>query len=208
MKKHIPHSTAIPFDEFFETGQEEQLSPFLTVPSRKWAIHLPLKTALLAAVLLILAYGTSWSALSFVFLLLVYFLAGIPSLIDSIEDLAAWQINIDVLMTMAAFGSVLIGSPFEGGLLLVLFALSGAMEDSVTRKAKQSIRSLHKLTPTRASVINPDGISVEKALSEITVHTKILVKAGQIVPLDGKVIGPGPNAGCSARPAAANGRTA
>lgn len=189
---HTPHATEIPFDEFFETGQEEHLSPFLTSPSRKWAAHLPLKIALLATILLFLAYMVFWTSfsapLAMLLLIFVYFLAGIPSLIDSIEDLAAWQINIDVLMTLAAFGSVLIGSPFEGGLLLVLFALSGAMEDSVTRKAKASISSLHKLTPTRAFVVDEEGISMEKALSEIVVHTKILVKAGQVVPLDGKVL--------------------
>ena len=45
-------------------------------------------------------------------------------------------------MTLAAFSSVLIGSGMEGGLLLVLFALSGAMEDAVTAKGKGGDRQL------------------------------------------------------------------
>ena len=48
-------------------------------------------------------------------------------------------INIDVLMTLAALLSVIIGSGYEGALLLVLFALSGAMESSVTQKMMKTL---------------------------------------------------------------------
>lgn len=184
-------TTEIPFNAFFEAGKEEQLSPFLTPSGRKWAIHLPLKAALLAALLLFCAYFSSWfefTSLSYLLLIFVYFLAGIPALIESLEDLASLQINIDVLMTLAAFGSVLIGSPLEGALLLVLFSISGAMEDAVTKKAKASIASLHQLAPSFASVLNEEGVSIERALVDIQAGERILVKAGQIVPLDGDVL--------------------
>ena len=87
--------------------------------------------------------------ISHVLLLTVYFLVGIPALIESLEDLISFEINIDVLMTLAAFSSVIIGSGMEGALLLVLFALSGSMEDAVTAKAKGAISSLHKLLQPR-----------------------------------------------------------
>jgi Cd2+/Zn2+-exporting ATPase len=187
-----PHAPTVHFDEFFETGKEEELSPFLTDSSKHLAVNLPLKGSLTAAFFLILAYIAFFTSapapLLYIPLLFVYLLAGIPALIESIEDLCSLQVNIDVLMTLAAFGSVLIGSPLEGGLLLVLFAISGSMEEAVSSKAKASIKSLHKLSPTRASVLREDGISIEKALDQITVKTKILVKAGQIVPLDGKIL--------------------
>ena len=195
------HAPAVPrphphhpvyFEEFFELGLEETVSPFLTPESRGWGRHLSLKASLLAGALLLLSFGLSffpmWVPLSFFFLILVYFLTGIPSLIDSLEDLLALDINIDVLMTLAAFSSVLIGSGMEGGLLLVLFSLSGAMEEAVTEKAKSSISHLSKLSPTRAVVVDEDGLHIEKALSDIEVGTTILVKPGEVVPLDGVVI--------------------
>jgi heavy metal translocating P-type ATPase len=182
----------ISLNAFFEAGQEEQQSPFLTPRSRTWALYLPLKAALFAAFLLFLAYLSSWvgwgSAITALLLIFVYFLAGVPSLVESLEDLASFQINIDVLMTLAAFGSVIIGSPKEGALLLVLFAISGAMEETVTKKAKESIRSLHRLAPTRASVVGDDGICIERAITEVPIHSKVLVRAGQVIPLDGTVI--------------------
>lgn len=185
-------TTPLVFEEFFETGLEETSSPFLTPKGRKWAIHLSLKAAIFAAILLfiafLLSFKTSFYPISNALLLFVYLFAGIPSLIESLEDLANFQINIDVLMTLAAFGSVLIGSPMEGGLLLVLFSISGAMEDAVTAKAKNAISSLHKLAPTKAYVLNESGVAIEKSLKEISAGVKILIKAGQVVPLDGIIL--------------------
>lgn len=180
------------FTEFFELGLEESFSPFLKPESRQWSINLTLKASFAAAFLLLASFMLSLYSplipLSHLLLVAVYFLAGTPSLIESIEDLANGDINIDILMTLAAFSSILIGSGMEGGLLLVLFSLSGAMEDAVTNKAKGSISSLHKLSPTRACVIESDGTLIERAISDIAVGTRILVKSGQVVPLDGTVI--------------------
>lgn len=192
MSTHTPRTSTILFDEFFETGKEEELSPFLTDSSKNLSVNLPLRASIFAAILLTVAYTLFFLSypqpLQYLLLLFIYILAGIPALIESIEDLLSFQVNIDVLMTLAAFGSILIGSPFEGALLLVLFSISGAMEEAVTHRAKASIKSLHKLSPTRASVIDEEGIAIEKAIQEIPVHTKILVKAGQTVPLDGKIL--------------------
>lgn len=184
-----PPSNPIIFEEFFEMGQQETLSPFITPETRLWGAHLTLKASIAAAGLLILAFASSFFfiTLSYFLLVCVYFLAGIPSLIEAIEDLASFEINIDILMTLAAFSSVLIGSGMEGGLLLVLFALSGSMEDLVTAKAKSAISTLHKLSPTKACVISPDGTLFERSIKDVAIGTPILIKSGQVVPLDGIV---------------------
>lgn len=181
----------IVFDDFFEKGLEEN-SPFLTPQSRKWAHNLSLKASIISAILLFFSYviwfTSSGGTLYYFPLIFVYFLAGIPSLIGCIEDLCRLEINIDVLMVLAAFSSVLIGSPLEGALLLVLFEISGAMEDEVTAKAKGAISSLYKLSPTKAWVIESDDSLVERSVKDILPGTSILVKAGELVPLDGVII--------------------
>lgn len=180
------------FDQFFDLGKEDTASPFLRGKSRSWGAHLNLKSSILAAVLLLLSFILSWSPtwlpLSYLLLVAVYFLAGIPSLISSIEDLIVIDVNIDVLMTLAAFSSVLIGSGMEGGLLLVLFALSGSMEEYVSMRAKGAISSLHQLSPTKACVVNADGSIIDRSIRDVQIGNHILIKAGQIVPLDGTVI--------------------
>lgn len=124
------------FDEFFASGFDESISPFLTPGSRIWGKNLSIKSAILASIFLALGFSFSFFSppISYLFLSLVYFLVGIPALISAIQDLKNLEINIDVLMTFAAFVAILMGSAIEGALLLVLFSLSHAMEDSVSKK--------------------------------------------------------------------------
>lgn len=178
------------FDEFFASGKEESISPFLTPDSRRWGKNLPLKTALFSAFLLFLAFATSFflPPVSHLFLLFVYFFSGTPALLGSIEDIKNLEINIDVLMTLAALLSVIIGSGMEGALLLVLFELSAAMENMVSDKTKGTLLSLNRLSPRFACVVSSDGTVYDKAVKEIPVGAHLLIKAGEIVPLDGTVI--------------------
>ncbi len=183
------HKAPYIFDEFFASGKEESISPFLTPGSRPWGKNLPLKSAFISAGFLALAYAASFALapLQILPLIFVYFLSGTPALIAAIEDLKKFEINIDILMTMAALLSIVIGSPLEGGLLLVLFEISAAMEMSVTHKTKGALLLLHELSPRAAYVIEDTDI-IERSVKDILPGTKLLVKAGEIVPLDGKVL--------------------
>ena len=190
MKQGYDHASQrgpIFFEEFFDLGFQETASPFLTPTSRRWGHNLPVRTALLAAALLFLSFLLSLSPgslpLSRLALVAVFFFVGVPALIETIKNIISIEINIDVLMTIAAFASLLIDSGMEGALLLVLFAVAGAMEEAVTAKAKGTINTLNKLAPTKATVINADGQLIEKAVSDLVVGTTILIKAGEIVPL-------------------------
>jgi heavy metal translocating P-type ATPase len=178
------------FDEFFASGKEESISPFLTERSRRWGKNLPLKSALLSAGLLLTAFVTSFvhPVTSYLLLAFVYFLVGTPALIDALEDLRSFEINIDVLMTMAALLSVAIGSGFEGALLLVLFELSAAMEGAVMQKTKGALRSLHELSPRFAFVVGEEGSVFQRSVKEIPTDTTLLIKAGELIPLDGIVV--------------------
>lgn len=186
----MTHSHDTNFEEFFTSGLEESISPFLTPTSRKWARNLPLRAALLSAFFLFIAYISSLfhKDLSNLFLVSVFFLSGTPAILNTIEDLKEFEINIDILMTLAAFLSILIGSQLEGGLLLVLFNFSGAMEDAVSKKAMGALHNLHKLSPTRATVIDAEGNTYEKSVKEVSVGTHVLIRAGEIIPLDGTVV--------------------
>jgi len=180
------------FDDYFNKGQTSANSPFVTASSRWMGKDLPLRASLIAALFLATAFALSFfptvKPASGILLVAVYFLVGIPSLIDAVRDLAAFEINIDVLMTFAAFSSVLLGSGMEGALLLVLFETSSALEKTVTRKAQGAISRLHRLSPGSAHVVKEDGTLLERSVKDITVGTQILVRAGEVVPLDGTII--------------------
>ena len=176
--------------DFFEMGLEESASPFLTPFARKLSHNFPLKASIFAAFLLAASFFLkSYSfGLSSVLLASVYVIVGIPALINAIEDIVLRRdCNIDVLMTLAAFSAIFIGSGFEGALLLVLFALSGAIEDAVSLKAKNALIELHKIVPVKAYVIE-EGELHERAIQDVALESLVLVRAGEVVPLDGIVI--------------------
>jgi len=178
------------FDEFFASGMEESISPFLTDKSRFFGKNLSLKSACLGGFFLLVSFISSYThpLLTPLFLIITYFLSGTKALIETVEDIKNFEINIDVLMTLAAFLSVLIGSPMEGALLLVLFSISGAMEETVSNKSKSAVTNLTRLSPTFAKIIDTDGSVYDKSVREILIGMRVLVPAGEIIPLDGKVI--------------------
>jgi Cd2+/Zn2+-exporting ATPase len=186
-------STEAIFRKFFDMGLEESASPFLNLRSRNLARNLPLKSALVAAFLLALAFACLYvptlAPLATILLASVYLIVGVPALINAWEDVVLKKdVNIDVLMTIAAFSSFIVGSGYEGALLLVLFALSGAIEDAVTLKAKNALSSLHALVPTKVALIRAeDDEVIERAIQDVQCNSHILVRAGEIVPLDGQI---------------------
>ena len=75
------------FDEFFASGKEESISPFLTPDSRKFGKNLSLKVSITAAFLLTAAFGSSFyqTPLSNLLLAFVYFFVGTPALIAALK---------------------------------------------------------------------------------------------------------------------------
>ena len=178
------------FDQFFLSGLDPSVSPFLSANSQKWGKSLSLKNSLFALFFLLLAHAVANINLPFSYFLLtiIYFLLGTPAILKTSQDIFKITVNINVLMTLAAFLSILIGSPYEGALLLVLFALANALTEQVTFKTKSAIHELNKINPTKVLLLKEDGTFIEKSIKEIAVGDQLLIKAGEIVPLDSVVI--------------------
>lgn len=180
------------FQRFFEMGQEESASPFLREGGKRFSKNLSLKAAMFAACLLLLAFlfrSTVYETFIPFLLSLVFLLVGASALSSSIENIFIQKdVNIDVLMTVAAFGALTMGNPMEGGLLLVLYELSAALEDMVTYRAKQSLVHLGEINPEKATCMTKEGLFLDKSVHDIEVGQILLVRSGEIVPIDGKVV--------------------
>jgi Zn2+/Cd2+-exporting ATPase len=184
---------SIPTDQleaYIESGFSDEHSPFIKRNSKFLSKNTGLKSALLAACFLLASYAlyAFYPPVANLCLLFVYLLAGTHALIESIDDLFHMKVNIDVLMTLAAFFSIVIGSPYEGGLLLVLFAISEAMEAATTQKTTTSLQSLHKLTPQKALVVRGENDFIEKSIEDVKPGDHIFIKVGATIPLDGVII--------------------
>jgi Cd2+/Zn2+-exporting ATPase len=96
------------------------------------------------------------------------------------------EFNINLLMTIAAVGAILIGEMLEAAVVVFLFAIGEALEGYTADRARQSIRGLMTLQPTRAILLF-GGMEIETPIESIKVNDLVLVKAGENIPVDGIV---------------------
>jgi len=95
--------------------------------------------------------------------------------------------NMNVLMTIAVTGAVLIGEWSEGAAVAFLFSVSETLESYTIDKARQSIRSLMEIAPRIATVIR-NGREMEMPVDEIKPGDVLLVRPGEKIAMDGTVV--------------------
>jgi Cd2+/Zn2+-exporting ATPase len=96
--------------------------------------------------------------------------------------------DMNLLMTIAVIGAMLIGQWFEAGTVAFLFAFSLLLESWSVGRARRAIRALVNLTPPTARYICPhDGDIMEKPVAEVPLGATVLVRPGERIPLDGIV---------------------
>ncbi|WP_069130548.1 heavy metal translocating P-type ATPase [Rhodohalobacter halophilus] len=122
------------------------------------------------------------------FYLLSYATGGYQGLIETIDSLRKFELNIDFLMIAAALGAAVLGEWIEGATLLFLFSLSGALESYALGKSRNAIHSLLELRPSQGLRKNDDGAEELIPIEELRVGDIVIVKPGEHIPIDGKVI--------------------
>ena len=101
-----------------------------------------------------------------------------------------WERRIDVhlLMLIAALGAILVGQPYEGILLLFLFSTAGALEHYAMERTRKAIDALLTRAPKEACVLLADEREVSVAITELKPGDRLIVRPGELVPVDGLVL--------------------
>ena len=98
------------------------------------------------------------------------------------------NLNINALMCVAVTGAVMIGQYPEAAMVMVLFNLSEAIEAKALDKARKAIRNLLALAPEKATVLRADGAWADVDIRQIAVGSRVRVKPGERVGLDGIIV--------------------
>ncbi|WP_370649633.1 heavy metal translocating P-type ATPase [uncultured Desulfovibrio sp.] len=98
------------------------------------------------------------------------------------------NLNINALMSVAVTGAVLIGQFPEAAMVMVLFNISEAIEAKALDRARNAIKNLLALAPDTATVLREDGSWREMDIREVAVGSRVRVKPGEKIALDGLVV--------------------
>ncbi|OBE91984.1 heavy metal translocating P-type ATPase [Mycobacterium sp. 852002-10029_SCH5224772] len=107
---------------------------------------------------------------------------------DGLQALRAKTLDVDLLMVVAAVGAASIGQIFDGALLIIIFATSGALEDVATKRTQDSVNGLLDLAPEQAVVVSPDGTEHAVPAQHVRVGDLVLIRPGERVSADGVVV--------------------
>ncbi|WP_200304401.1 heavy metal translocating P-type ATPase [Streptomyces adelaidensis] len=127
----------------------------LALPEARWA--LASTVAFLLAFPLDLAGASAW--LYGPLYAIAYAAGGWEPALEGLRALREKSLDVDLLMIVAALGAAAIGQVLDGGLLIVIFATSGALEALATARTEDSVRGLLDLAPTTATRLSRDGSS-------------------------------------------------
>jgi cation transport ATPase len=108
-------------------------------------------------------------------------LAGLRALRDKTLD-------VDLLMIVAALGAAGIGQVFDGALLIVIFATSGALEAFATARTADSVRALLGLAPEQATRVRPDGGEETVDTATLEVGNLVRIRPGERIGADAVVV--------------------
>jgi len=117
-----------------------------------------------------------------------YVTGGWEPALSGLQALREKTLDVDILMIVAALVAASIGQVFDGALLIVIFATSGALEAFVTRRTADSVRALLDLAPERATRLNADGSEEEVDTADLVIGDIVLVRPGERIGADGEVM--------------------
>lgn len=143
--------------------------------------------------LIILSFVSGWlgnGMIEHFIMLVVTILGGSPIVIQGISALRYKVVSIELLVSFAVIGAILIGEFSESGIVVWLFALGRFLEARTLTRTRSAIAQLVQLMPKQALRIStPTSRTFELIdIDDIQVGDYVLVKTGSQIPVDGKIV--------------------
>ncbi|MCW8119105.1 heavy metal translocating P-type ATPase [Streptomyces anthocyanicus] len=154
----------------------------LALPEARWA--LVSLVAFLLALPLDLGGAPAWTYGPLY--AVAYASGGWEPALEGLRALREKTLDVDLLMIVAALGAAAIGQVLDGGLLIVIFATSGALEALATARTADSVRGLLDLAPTTATRLREGGEETVPT-ADLAVGDLVLVRPGERIGADGTV---------------------
>ena len=113
--------------------------------------------------------------------------AGTPIAREAVSKLRMRQFSIALLVVLASVGAILIGEAWEAAVVTVLYVVGGWLESRTLARTRSALKELVDAMPRTARVRRGDDI-VEVSAYEVVRGDIVVVRPGDLVPVDGEVV--------------------
>ncbi len=110
-----------------------------------------------------------------------------PLLWDMWQDVRSGRYGIDILAATAVVASVVLHQYWAGMVVVLMLTGGTSLEDFAEHRARSELDALLQHAPQTARIIRK-GKTVQVKVSEIRINDKIVIKAGELVPVDATII--------------------
>lgn len=120
--------------------------------------------------------------------LIVVLLSGYELIIEGIKNIFKLNFEEDTLMTIAVIAAFALGEFPESCMVVLLFKLGEFLEEKAVENSNKNIKSIVEIKSKTANIIDEkENIKVVN-VEEVKVGEKIIIKPGEMVPLDCKIL--------------------
>jgi len=141
--------------------------------------------------LILLALGADnffgWQSLYNIAMIVAAVIAGWDIAARALASLRNKHVSIELLVTIATLGALVIGEYWEAAAVTFLFIFGAYLEARTLSQTRQVLKGLLDLAPTTAIVVR-DGRQLEIMPHEVEQGETVLVKPGAKISVDGEVI--------------------
>ncbi|MBM4278336.1 MAG: cadmium-translocating P-type ATPase [Deltaproteobacteria bacterium] len=157
-----------------------------------WSEMRPLLFMASSGMTLVLSYISGWlhlgpAYLSTAFAVASLILGGYPILKNAIKALLIPDLNVDTLVSIAAIAATAVGAYQEAATVIFIMLLGEFLEQLTVGKTRKAISSLIQLAPKTAWV-RREQEEVRIPIEEVKAKEIVIVKPGERIPVDGKII--------------------
>jgi heavy metal translocating P-type ATPase len=106
--------------------------------------------------------------------------------VSIVRDLLAGRFGVDAIALVSMSGALALGEPLAGAVVALMYSGGNVLEDIAVARAEHDLRSLVDRAPREAHRRVGDRIE-EVPISAVAIADQLLVRAGEVVPVDGVV---------------------
>lgn len=143
---------------------------------------------IISVIIFILTFIPVFEKLRILMYLIVVILSGYKLILGGIKNIFKLNFEEDTLMTIAVIAAFVLGEFPESCMVVLLFRLGEFLEDKAVENSNKNIKNIVEIKAKTANILDEKENIKVVDVENVKVGEKILIKPGEIVPLDCKIL--------------------